>query len=130
MATRRTKQELASLNLKLMERKDGPMFGMTIVVSDVFVRAIESFKSSHTDYVQLRMNSDNTEIIAIDQSTCTINELPGKVPEDEPRYHLFRYCHSHGDEFLSSIGKDLVDNEIFRKIHLKRMLIFSENTLS
>ena len=98
-----------------MERKDGPMLGMTFVASDVFVRAIESFKSSNTDYVQLRMNSDNTEIIAIDSSTCTINELPGKVPEDEPRYHLFRYHHSCGDEFLISIGKNLVNNEIFRK---------------
>ena len=115
LATWGSKQKLASLKMKLMKRKVGPMLGMTVVVSDVFVTAIKSFKSSETDYVQLRMNSDNTEINAMDQSTCTINELPGKVPEDEPRYHLFRYHHSHGDEFLSSIGKSLVNNKIFRK---------------
>ena len=113
LATWGSKQKLASLKMKLMKRRDGPMLGMKVVVSDVFVMAIKSFKSSETDYVQLRMNSDNTEIIAIDQSTCTINELPGKVPENEPRYHLFRYCHSHGDEFLSSIGKNLENNKIF-----------------
>ena len=52
--------------MKLMKRRDGPMLGMKVVVSDVFVMAIKSFKSSKTDYVQLRMNSDNTEINAMD----------------------------------------------------------------
>ena len=69
LATWGSKQKLASLKMKLMKRKVGPMLGMTVVVSDVFVTAIKSFKSFETDYVQLRMNSDNTEINAMDQST-------------------------------------------------------------
>ena len=44
------------------------------------------------------------EIIVLKvQGSCTISELPSKVPTDGARYHLFRFKHTYeGDSFESN----------------------------
>ena len=81
------------------------MSGLAFPMTDATIEAIENFKSSGTDYVQLSIDL-NKEIITVkNQSTCTIQQLPDKVPEDAPRYHLFRFSHTHEGDFLKSVGK-------------------------
>ena len=88
-----------------MDSKQNHMSGLAFPMTDATIEAIENFKSSGTDYVQLSIDL-NKEIITVkNQSTCTIQQLPDKVPEDAPRYHLFRFSHTHEGDFLKSVGK-------------------------
>jgi twinfilin-like protein len=34
---------------------------------------------------------------------CSVDQLPGKVPNEEARYHLFRFKHSHEGDYLESV---------------------------
>merc|ERR1719510_1483731 len=65
--------------------------------------AISKFHNSGTDYVQLCIDQEKEIINVKNQSTCKSSQLPDKVPEDGPRYHLFRFSHTHEGDFLKSI---------------------------
>ena len=81
------------------------MSGLAFPLTEAAIESIQNFKSSGTDYVQLSIDL-NKEIINVkNQSTCTVQQLPGKVPGDEPRYHLFRFGHTHEGDFLNSTSK-------------------------
>ena len=81
------------------------MSGLAFPFTDAALEAIEKFKTSATDYVELSIDL-NKEIINVkNQSTCTVQQLPDKVPEDQPRYHLFRFNHTHEGDYLNSISK-------------------------
>ena len=82
------------------------MAGLAFPFTDAAIEAIQAtFKNEKTNYVQLSIDM-NKEIVNLkSQSTCTVHELPEKVPEDAPRYHLFRFNHTYEGDFLKSTGK-------------------------
>ena len=46
------------------------------------------------------------EIINLEEKgRCALRDLPGRVPADKPRYHIFVFPHTHEGDFLKSIGK-------------------------
>ena len=92
------------------ERLVDTMLAMNVVFGGKSVEVVEYFKDSGLDYVQfqLRLLKHTAEIIAMDQSKCTLDEFPSKVLKDKAQYYLFRYRHTHENELLSSIGKNLV----------------------
>jgi twinfilin-like protein len=56
-------------------------------------------------YFQLSIDTAK-EIIEFENSnTCTVKDLPKKCPDSEPRYHLFRFKHTHEGDFTKSTGK-------------------------
>ena len=75
------------------QTKPGPTFGLSIPLSDKAVDEIYNLKTSVTNYVQLYIDQDNEVVGVENPSTCTVQQLPNKVPEDVPRYHLFRFSH-------------------------------------
>jgi twinfilin-like protein len=42
-------------------------------------------------------------VILKDMCPCSVDQLPGKVPNEEARYHLFRFKHSHEGDYLESV---------------------------
>ena len=56
------------------------------------------------NYKNVCISDLEEEIIVLKlQGCCTISELPGKVPTDGARYHLFRFKHTYeGDSFESN----------------------------
>ena len=95
-----------------IERLVDAMLAMKVVFGGKSLEVVEYFKASIFDYVQFQFTeccrSHNAEIIPMDQSKCTLDEFPSKVPKDKSQYYLFRYRHTHENESLSSIGKNLV----------------------
>merc|ERR1711997_950684 len=85
-----------------VDSKQNHMSGLAFPLTDASIKAIENFKTSGTDYVQLSIDLSKEIINVKNQSTCKVSELPNKVPEDEPRYHLFRFSHTHEGDFLNS----------------------------
>ena len=88
-----------------VDSKQNHMSGLAFPLTDASIKAIENFKTSGTDYVQLSIDLSKEIINVKNQSTCKSSELPNKVPEDEPRYHLFRFSHTHEGDFLKSVCK-------------------------
>ena len=99
------------------------MAGLAFPFTDAAVQAIQvTFKNEKTDYVQLSIDMNKEMVNLKSQSTCTIHELPERVPEDAPKYHLFRFSHTHEGDFLKSIGKYkgvLTTDNSFVKYHMK-----------
>ena len=99
-------QSEASVEVSV-DSKQNHMSGLAFPLTEAAIESIQKFKSSRTDYVQLSIDL-NKEIINVkNESTCTIQQLPDKVPEDEPRYHLFRFGHTHEGDFLNSTSKNI-----------------------
>lgn len=95
------KKSEASVEISV-DSKQNHMSGLAFPLTDAAIESIKKFKSAGTDYVQLSIDL-NKEIINVkNESTCTVQQLPSKVPEDEPRYHLFRFSHTHEGDFLNS----------------------------
>ena len=94
-----------------MDSKQNHMSGLAFPLTDATVEAIETFKNSGTDYVQLSIDLNKEIITVTNKSTCTVQQLPDKVPEDAPRYHLFRFSHTHEGDFLKSVGKYFDNNK-------------------
>jgi len=91
-----------------VDSKQNHMSGLAFPLTDAAIEAIQNFKSSGTDYVQLCIDLKKEIINVKNQSTCTVKQLPEKVPEDQPRYHLFRFSHTHEGDFLKSICKKIL----------------------
>ena len=91
-----------------IERLVDAMLAMKVVFGGKSLEVVEYFKASIFDYVQFQFAEHKAEIVAMDQSKCTLHEFSSKVPKDEAQYYLFRYRHTHENELLSSIGKNLV----------------------
>lgn len=86
-----------------VDTKQNHMSGLAFPLTDASIEAIQNFKSSVTDYVQLGIDLSKEIINVKNQSTCTVKQIPDKVPDDQPRYHLFRFSHTHEGDFLKSI---------------------------
>merc|ERR1739844_802757 len=67
-----------------VDTKQNHMSGLAFPLTDASIEAIQNFKSSVTDYVQLSIDLSKEIINVNNQSTCTIQQLPDKVPEDAP----------------------------------------------
>ena len=76
----------------------GIAFPMTAAVQD----AIKDYKNQKTNYVQLSINISKEIVELENQSSCDVNSLPSRVPEGAPRYHLFRFDHTHEGDFMKS----------------------------
>jgi hypothetical protein len=55
--------------------------------------------------VRLLVDVSKETIVLEAASRCSVNELPSKVPEDKPRYHLFLFTHVFQGEALDSLGE-------------------------
>ena len=82
----------------------GLSFPMTAAVRD----AIINYKNQKTNYVQLSINISKEIIELEDQTSCDSKSLPSRIPEGAPRYHLFRFDHTHEGDYLKSTSNYLV----------------------
>ena len=80
--------------------------GLAFPMTNKALDAIKNYKSGKTNYVQLCINISKEIIDLEDQKGCEIDQLPSRVPEDVPRYHVFRFDHTHEGDFLKSTSKN------------------------
>lgn len=59
--------------------------------------ALRRFASGKLDYLQVRISlHPSEELLCSDQAeSLPVSQLAGRIPEDSPRYHLFRFRHRH-----------------------------------
>lgn len=57
---------------------------------------------------QLSIDTGREIIEYQNSSTCSVKDLPKKCPDSEPRYHLFRFKHTHEGDYTESVSKKLL----------------------
>lgn len=45
------------------------------------------------------------KIHLVSKESITVDKLPSKVPENNARYHLYRFKYSHEGDLMESVGK-------------------------
>lgn len=85
-----------------VDTKQQTMTNIAFPFTQSAIDALKKFKDEETDYVQLSIETSK-EIIELEKSSsCSVKELPKKVPESVPRYHLFRFNHTHEGDYIKS----------------------------
>ena len=67
--------------------------------------ALKNYKNENTNYIQMSINISKEIIDVTDTKSCDIQSLPSRVPEEVPRYHVFRFDHTHEGDFMKSTSK-------------------------
>ena len=67
--------------------------------------AMKNYKNENTNYIQMSINISKEIIDVTDTKSCDIQSLPSRVPEEVPRYHVFRFDHTHEGDFMKSTSK-------------------------
>lgn len=82
------------------------MSGLAFPLADAALAALDRFRAGDVDYLQLAIDLDK-EIVVLSrdhQGSCPASDLAQMVPADAPRYHLFRFKHSHEGDYMESNG--------------------------
>lgn len=66
------------------------------------LNGLDTYWRKGADYLQIAIDVDEEVVFLACVGSCDVEELPGKVPADTARYHLFRFKHSHEGDFLES----------------------------
>jgi len=77
--------------------------GVAFPVEQPAGQALQDLLSGAHNYVQLVIDADAERIALGETDTINISDLSSKVPNDQPRFHFFRYDHEFEGADLSSI---------------------------
>ena len=91
-----------------VDSKQQTVTGLAFPMTSSVKEAIANYKKEKTNYIQLSINISKEIIDLEDQKGCDVQHLSSRVPEDAPRYHVFRFDHTHEGDFLQSTSNILI----------------------
>ena len=91
-----------------VDSKQQTVTGLAFPMTSSVKEAIANYKKEKTNYIQLSINISKEIIELTDQKSCDVDALPSRTPEDAPRYHVFRFDHTHEGDFLRSTSKHTI----------------------
>eukprot|EP01133_Synstelium_polycarpum_P013752 gene13752-16220_t len=77
--------------------------GIAFPVEERAMQAIQEFCNNKVNYVQLAINIADEKVVYSTSGSVSIGDLDQSIPGDEPRFHFYRYTHSHDGDNLDSI---------------------------
>jgi len=77
--------------------------GVQFAVAEEVLSALDDFAAGTVNYVQMSIDAEKEQIILNTSSNHDVSDLPNFVPHDEPRYHVFRWVHSHQDSDFNTV---------------------------
>ncbi|XP_070559654.1 twinfilin-1-like isoform X2 [Ptychodera flava] len=87
---------------KGIDAKQQTLQGISFPITSEAMDALVSISKKEINYVQLSIDIQNEKIVLEESGNISIDELPGKVPEQQPRYHVFLFKHTHEGDYLES----------------------------
>jgi len=76
--------------------------GIAFPVDDDVNSAIDNFLGGSVNYVQLTIDIDAERVRLCESTSISISELGSFLPNNEPRFHFFKYDHEYFGESVSS----------------------------
>jgi len=86
-----------------VDTKHNTLSGLAFPFQSEAQEAITQFHRGEGDYLQLAIAMESETVVLKELSSCSVEQLPGKVPEDAARYHLFRFKHNYEGDYLESV---------------------------
>lgn len=77
--------------------------GVAFPVEQPAGQALQGLLSGQHNYVQIQIDAEAERITLGNTQNLDISQLPDQVPNDQPRFHFYRYDHEHEGNQLSSI---------------------------
>lgn len=77
--------------------------GVAFPVEDDVISSLKKLASESITYVQIIVDTNQEKIILGSSSSIGVSELPSQISTTEPRFHFFRYKHTHDGQSLSPI---------------------------
>jgi len=85
-----------------VDTKHQAVSGLAFPMTTKCKEAMKNYQNEKTNYIQMSINISKEIIDVTDTKNCDIQSLPSRVPEDVPRYHVFRFDHTHEGDFMKS----------------------------
>lgn len=86
-----------------VDSKQATLCGLEMPISDEAIDGFFSLKEGRINYLQIGIDVSNEIIVLHDKATLESgDELKKRIPEGEPRYHLFRFRHIHENQIAHS----------------------------
>lgn len=85
-----------------VDSKAAVVSGLAFPMTAKCREAMKNYKNENTNYIQMSINISKEIIDVTDTKSCDIQSLPSRVPEEVPRYHVFRFDHTHEGDFMKS----------------------------
>jgi len=77
--------------------------GVAFPVDDEVIEAMNNIKDGSINYAQLSIDVDAERVRLLESKSITIDQLGSEIPNNEPRFHFFKYDHEHGGNSVSSL---------------------------
>eukprot|EP01129_Flabellula_baltica_P016511 TRINITY_DN882_c0_g1_i1.p1 TRINITY_DN882_c0_g1~~TRINITY_DN882_c0_g1_i1.p1 ORF type:complete len:326 (+),score=89.91 TRINITY_DN882_c0_g1_i1:455-1432(+) len=77
--------------------------GVQFPITQDAVAALDNFAAESVNYVQLSIDVDQEEIQLNESGNQDVSNLVSLVPNNEPRYHLYRWNHTHDGTDYSTV---------------------------
>ncbi|XP_041650933.1 twinfilin-1-like [Cheilinus undulatus] len=84
------------------DTKQATLQGVAFPIHKDAVAALERYRDKKLNYVQLEVDAEQELIRVCGTEPTEVKDLPMRISKESPRYHLFRYKHSHEGDYLES----------------------------
>ncbi|GLH07940.1 hypothetical protein R5R35_013055 [Gryllus longicercus] len=86
-----------------IDSRQQTLSGVAFPISSQVLEAIRALQSNKVNYVQLKIDLKEEEILLDNVDNIHVNKLVEKVPSDNARYHLFNFKHTHEGDYMESV---------------------------
>lgn len=76
--------------------------GIALEITESAVAAIRDAVSGSYNYLQFKIELREERIHLVKASNVEIDRLPKEIPDDEARYHIYLFKHTHEGDYLES----------------------------
>jgi len=77
--------------------------GIAFPVDDDVNQAMDNLYGGSVNYVQVTIDVDAERVCLCESTNITLSQLGSFVPNNEPRFHFFKYVHEYDGENFSSL---------------------------
>lgn len=84
------------------ETRHKTLGGISCALTEAAIAAIKDTVRGSYNYLQFKIDLKEEEIHLVKASNVEIEKLPKEVPDDEARYHVYLFKHTHEGDFLES----------------------------
>ncbi|KAI4461980.1 twinfilin [Holotrichia oblita] len=77
--------------------------GVQFPVTDAVKDAIHEMAKGLHNYLQFKIDIEEERIHLVLKESITVDKLPARVPENNARYHLYRFKHTHEGDLMESV---------------------------
>lgn len=84
------------------ETRQKTLGGIAIALSESAAQAIKDCARGSYNYLQFKIDLKEEKIHLVKAVNVDITKLPKEIPEDEGRYHIYQFKHTHEGDYLES----------------------------